>query len=111
MNFHYPEIPHGISGWLLYLYGDVFGMDLPTGEFAGSRFEAPSYAGGEARRLQQEPFSSALEKETPCKLKTCTYDQGIMSPLLDPLSYEPVAEQRERMLAELEEESKVFILQ
>ena len=46
MNFHYPEIPHGISGWLLYLYGDVFGMDLPTGEFAGSRFEAPSYAGG-----------------------------------------------------------------
>lgn len=93
MNFHYPEIPYGISGWLLYLYGDVFGMDLPTGEFAGSRFEAPSYAGGEARRLQQEPFSSALEKETLCKLKTCrglsgrpgrvrTYDQGIMSPLL-----------------------------
>ncbi len=93
MNFHYPEIPHRISEWLLYLYRDVFGMDLPTGEFAGSRFEAPSYAGGEAEALQQEPFSSAQEKETPCKLKTCrglsgrpgrvrTYDQGIMSPLL-----------------------------
>lgn len=53
MNFHYPEIPHRISEWLLYLYRDVFGMDLPTGEFAGSRFEAPSYAGGEAEALQQ----------------------------------------------------------
>ena len=81
MNFHYPEIPHGISGWLLYLYGDVFGMDLPTGEFAGSRFEAPSYAGGEARRLQQEPFSSALEK--PLQVKTCG------GYLVGPVGFEP----------------------
>lgn len=67
MNFHYPEIPHRISGWLLYLYGDVFGMDLPTGELPAVVLKLRHMQEGKQRRLQQEPFSSALEKETPCK--------------------------------------------
>lgn len=75
MNFHYPEIPHGISGWLLYLYGDVFGMDLPTGEFAGSRFEAPSYAEGEAEASSTGAFFFCTGKGNPLQVKNL---QGVI---------------------------------
>lgn len=84
MNFHYPEIPHRISGWLLYLYGDVFGMDLPTGEFAGSRFEAPSYAGGEAEASSTGAFFFCTGKGNPLQVKNLPGGY-----LVGPVGFEP----------------------